>query len=76
MRLRIEKNSLSLFNFVIHIEAASLVILESGTVSNDLKEYKSLELFKSKMKNWIPKKYPLKLCKAYLQRTGYVQIVN
>ena len=43
---------------------------------SDLKQCKSLELFKSKIKNWIPENCPGKLCKTYLQRIGYVRISN
>ena len=43
---------------------------------SDLKQCKSLERFKSKIKNWIPENCPCKLCKTYLQRIGYVQISN
>ena len=43
---------------------------------SDLKQYKSLERFKSKIKNWIPENCPCKLWKTYLQRIGYVQISN
>ena len=36
------------------------------SLPSDLKECKSLEPFKQKIKNWIPENYPCKLCKTYL----------
>ena len=59
------------------IEITSFI---SATVWNslpsDLKICKSLEFFKSKIKNWILENCPCKLCKTYLQRIGYVQIAS
>ena len=55
------------------IETASFV---GASLPSDFKECKSLELFKSKIKNWIPENHPCRLCKTYLQRIGYVQIAN
>ena len=46
-----------------------------NSLPSELKECKS-ELFKSKIKNWIPENCPCKLCKTYLVRIGYVQISN
>ena len=57
------------------IETASFVGARVwNSLPSDLKQCKSLELFKSKIKNWIPENCPCKLCKTYLQRIGYVQI--
>ena len=47
-----------------------------NSLPSDLKQCKSLELFKSKIKNWIPENCPCKLCTTYLQRIGYEQISN
>ena len=47
-----------------------------NSLPSDLKECKSLELFKSKIKTWIFENYPCKRCKPYLQRIGYVQIAD
>ena len=55
------------------IETASFV---GASLPSDFEECKSLELFKSKIKNWIPENHPCRLCKTYLQRIGYVQIAN
>ena len=59
------------------IETASFVGARVwNRLPSDLKQCKSLDLFQSKIKNWIPENYPCKLCKTYLQRIGYVQISN
>ena len=47
-----------------------------NSLPSDLKQCKSLEIFKSKIKNWIPENCPCKLCTTYLQRIGYEQISN
>ena len=59
------------------IETASFVGTRVGnSLPSNLKQYKSLELFKSKVKNWIPENCPCKLCKTYLQRISYGHISN
>ena len=59
------------------IETASFVGARVGnSLPSNLKQCESLELFKSKVKNCIPKNCPCKLCKTYLQRIGYVHISN
>ena len=56
------------------IETASFVGARVwNSLPSDLKQCKSLELFKSKIKNWIPENCPCKLFRTYLQRIGYVQ---
>ena len=53
------------------IETASFVCARvRNSLPSDLKQCKSLELLKSKIKNWIPENCPCKLCKTYLQRIG------
>ena len=53
------------------IEVTSLVGTRVwNSLPSDLKQFKSLELFKSKSKNWIPENFPCKLCKTYLRRIG------
>ena len=47
-----------------------------SSLPSDLQQCKSLEIFKSKIKNLIPQKCPCKLCKTYFQRIGYLQITN
>ena len=59
------------------IETASFVCTGVwNSLPKDLIQRKSLELFKSKIKNWIPENCPCKLCKTYPQRISYVQIAN
>ena len=59
------------------IETASFVDARVwNSLPIDFKQSKSLELFKPKIKNWIPENCPCKLCKSYLQRIDYVQIAN
>ena len=75
------RNELKLKSRKIHsvkygIEAAYFVGAVWSSLPSDLKQCKSLKLFKSKIKNWIPENCPCKLCKTYLQRIGYVQISN
>ena len=76
------RNELKLKSRKIHsvsygIETASFVGARAwNSLARDLKESKSLELFKSKIKNWIPEKWPCKICKPYLQQIGYAQITD
>ena len=76
------RNELKLKSRKIHsvrygIETTSFVGARVwNRLPSDLKQCKSLELFKSKIKNWIPENCPCKLCKTYLQRIDYVQISN
>ena len=76
------RNELKLKSRKIHsvrygIETASFVGARVwNRLPSGLKQCKSLELFKSKIKNWIPENCPCKLCKTYLRRIGYVQISN
>ena len=39
-----------------------------SSLPSELKQCKSLELFKARIKNWIPENCPCKLCKTYLHR--------
>ena len=76
------RNELKLKSRKIHsvrygIETASFVGARAwNSLPSDLKQSKSLELFKSKITNWIPENCPCKLCKTYFQRIDYVQISN
>ena len=59
------------------IETATFV--DSRIWSNmpsELKESTLLNEFKKKIKTWKPENCPCKLCKIYIQRIGYLQIVN
>ena len=39
-------------------------------VPEDTKQSKSLEIFKIKMKKWVPSRCPCRLCRIYLQNIG------
>ena len=59
------------------IEAASFVGARVwNSLPSELKQCKSLELFKSNIKNWIPENCPCKFCKLYLQQIGCVQVAD
>ena len=38
----------------------------------DIKDSESLDMFKSKIKKWIPSKCPCRLCKAYVPQVGFI----
>ena len=77
LRNELKLKSRKIHSVRYHTETASSVAARIwNSLPSDLKECKSLELFRSKIKNWIPKNCPCKLCKTYLQRIGYVQIAN
>ena len=38
----------------------------------ELKQLESLEVFKLKIKKWIPFECPCRLCRAYIQQVGFV----
>ena len=42
-------------------------------VSLEIKQCKSLSLFKQKIKTWIPEVCPCKLCKTYIHHVGYLR---
>ena len=59
------------------IETAAFVGSRIWTnMPNELKESTSLNEFKSKIKTWKPENYQCKLCKIYLQRSGYLQVTD
>ena len=41
-------------------------------VSLELKQLESLEVFKLKIKKWIPFECPCRLCRTYIQQVGFV----
>ena len=47
-----------------------------SNMPSELKESTSLNEFKKKIKTWKPENCPCKLCKIYIQRIGYLQVVN
>ena len=66
------RNELKLKSRKIHsvrsgIETASFVGTRVwNSLSSDLKECKSFERFKTKVRNWIPENCPCQLCKPHL----------
>ena len=41
-------------------------------IPSDLKEAESIEVFKSRIKNWIPDNCPCRLCKTYIHNVGFI----
>ena len=41
-------------------------------VPEDAKQSESLEIFKKKIKQWVPSRCPCRLCRIYLQNIGFV----
>ena len=41
-------------------------------VPEDIKQSESLEIFKNKIKKWVPLKCPCRLCRIYLQNIGFI----
>ena len=77
LRNELKLKSRKIHSFRYGIETASFVGARVwNRLPSDLKQCKSLELFKSKIKNWILENCSCKLCKTYLQRISYVQISN
>ena len=41
-------------------------------LSNEIKESDSLQIFKVKIKKWVPVECPCRLCKIYLPQVGFI----
>ena len=41
-------------------------------VPDDIKQSESLDIFKSKIKNWVPLRCTCRLCRIYLQNIGFI----
>ena len=41
-------------------------------VLEDAKQSESLEVFKNKIKKWVPYRCPCRLCRVYLQNIGFI----
>ena len=41
-------------------------------LSTELKKIVSPTLFKKKIREWAPKNYPCRLCKTYVENTGFL----
>ena len=77
LRIELKIKSRKIHSVRYAIETASFVGARvRNSLPSNLKQCKSLEFSESKIKNWIPKNFPCKLCKTYLQRIGYVHILN
>ena len=42
----------------------------------DVKDSESLDIFKRKIKNWIPSEYPCSLRKTYVLQVGFIWVVK
>ena len=58
------------------IETAAFGSRMWSNMPSGLKESTSLNEFKKKIKTWKPEDCPCKLFKIYIQRIGYLQVVN
>ena len=47
-----------------------------SNMPSELKESTPLNEFKKKIKTWKPENCACKLCKIYIQRIGYLQVVS
>ena len=43
-----------------------------NVVPKDIKISESLNVFKTKIKNWIPRECPCRLCRLFIQNLGYI----
>ena len=41
-------------------------------LSNGMTDPETLQVFKAKIKNWVPVDYPCKLCKIYMLQVGFI----
>ena len=39
---------------------------------NEIKDTDNLQIFKPKVKKWVPGEYPCRLCKIYLPQVGFI----
>ena len=39
---------------------------------NEIKDSDTLQIFKAKIKKWVPVECPCRLCKIYLPQTGFI----
>ena len=42
----------------------------------DMKDSESLDIFKRKIKKWIPSECPCRLCKTYVPQVGFIWVVK
>ena len=41
----------------------------------EIKNLTSLQIFKNKIKTWVPESFPCRLCKLYVQDVGFILII-
>ena len=57
----------------IGIESVSNLGAKSwNLLPGKIKNNSSLIVFRNKIRNWIPEKYPCKLCQTYIKNVGYI----
>ena len=39
---------------------------------NEIKDSETLQIFKAKIKKWVPVEWPCRLCKIYLPQVGFI----
>ena len=39
---------------------------------NEIKDSDTLQIFKAKIKKWVPVEFPCRLCKVYLPQVGFI----
>ena len=39
---------------------------------NEIKDSDTLQIFKAKIKKWVPAEWPCRLCKIYLPQVGFI----
>ena len=44
-------------------------------IPQDIKEAANLYIFKSKIRNWAPEKYPCRLCQVFIGGLGYANVI-
>ena len=38
----------------------------------EIKDSKTLNIFKTKIKKWVPREWPCRLCKTYVPQVGFI----
>ena len=56
----------------VTIHHRNLQVLATVLVPEDAKQSESLEVFKNKIKKWVPSRCPCRLCRVYLQNIGFI----
>ena len=82
---RFSKNSVYSLRSGIQLEKPSINTVQFGSESTvylgakiwelipeNIKSSKSVDIFKSKIKKWVPERCPCRLCKTYVNQVGFV----